>query len=676
MIKFNDNINSIKGIGEKKRDRLNHMGIFSVENLLEHYPYRYLDKRNVLISNRVSEDHNSLVQGVLKKVQLRKLSNKRSVVECKFNDDGGVFIASFFNMPYLFKTLKQGDMYSIYGVMRNRNGLRTWTNPEIALKDSDKDKRGIIPVYRCTAGITNNDFYKWMKIALGEANLSNDWIGTKLIENNKLCSKEFALKNIHFPIDEKHYKAAKYRIVYDQLLLYQIAVKLNRNHILEIQEDSSIEDVSIQEFLDSIGFSLTNGQLSTIREIESDLISSRAMNRLIQGDVGCGKTVVAEAAIFKTVKAGYQAVLMAPTELLARQHYNTIKNDLDKFGYNSKLLISGIKSSERKDILQDLVDGKIDILIGTHAILQDDVIFNNLGLAITDEQHRFGVMQRKSLFNKGRSVNICVMSATPIPRTLAATVFGDMDFSIIKDKPSNRLPIITRMVNNESRERAYIALKKELDLGHQAYVVAPSINSEDDDISSVEELYTELLEKFNGYNVSLIHGKLDKEEKDLIMQEYLDGNIDILVSTTVIEVGIDVPNASIIILENSERFGLAQMHQLRGRVGRSNVQSYCYLVNYSRSESSLARNNAMVNISDGFEISEEDYNLRGPGDIMGTMQSGNYHSNILSLCRYTDILDLAINDAEFLIDNPNNCDMEYVHNYINSFSVLDNSNVI
>jgi ATP-dependent DNA helicase RecG len=343
-------------------------------------------------------------------------------------------------------------------------------------------------------------------------------------------------------------------------------------------------------------------------------------------------------------------------------------------------MVSGMKAAERRKVIDDTANGKIDVLIGTHALIQNDVSFRDLALVITDEQHRFGVAQRKSLVKKGRGVNVCVMSATPIPRTLAATVFGDMDFSIIRSMPEGRKRIITRALDPATRERAYIEMRRELEKGNRAYVIAPSIDSEDDDMLSVQKLFEEIREKFPGHKAALLHGRLSGDEKTAIMNAFKSGDISILVSTIVIEVGIDVPEATVMIIENSERFGLAQMHQLRGRVGRSSRQSYCYVINYSRSETAVARAKAMAEISDGFEISEADYEMRGPGDVMGTMQSGTAATDVLMLSRYTDILEAAIEDADMVMKQraagKSLTDAEYAYEMMMRAGASDNSNII
>lgn len=676
MTKWYDEVSSLKGVGEKKKKRLQEMGIRNVGALLEHFPYRYKDRRNIISAADAEENRTSLVSGKLIRVNSRTLSGRRSLTECTFRDDSCTFSAVFFNMPYLKKSLMTGADYTVFGEMKYRNRVRVWTNPEMVLTGTEKDRRGIIPVYRCTSGITTNDFNKWISFALSSGAADDEWIDQSVLDENRICGRGYAYRNIHFPESPHAYKTARYRLVYEQLLLYQLALRFNRKNIEDEAGDASITDADITPFTDELPFSLTEGQKKCITDIEQDLVARRPMNRLVQGDVGCGKTLVAEVAIYKCVKSGHQAAMMAPTEILARQHYAKLCEDYKMHGISVGLLTSGMKVTERRELLDSLKSGELDVIVGTHAIIQEDVEFNDLALVITDEQHRFGVNQRKSLVRKGRAVNVCVMSATPIPRTLAATVFGDMDFSIIRDKPAERLGIITRALDTSSRERAYIAALEELEAGHQVYVVAPSIDCEDDSMNSAEQLYEEIRERFGRYNVVLLHGRLGKSEKEMIMKDFAEGRIDVLVATVVIEVGIDVANASIMIIENSERFGLAQMHQLRGRVGRSNIQSYCYLINYSRSESSAARAKALVELSDGFEISEADYQLRGPGDISGTMQSGNFGSKIIQLCSYSEILDIAVRDAEKISNEPGLADLEHVKNYIKEYSSGDNRDII
>ena len=677
---LSDDISSLKGIGSRRREQLEAAGIETIGDLLSYYPVKYKDRRHLVRAMNAGTEKDSLTCGRLIKVQLRPLSGGRSITECTLRDDSCVFYAAFFNMPYLRKSLVTGAEYVLFGRMRIRNGSRVWTNPEFSKAGGERDVRGIFPVYRHSAGLTDINLRKWISEALGETDLDTDWIGSDISEKRKLCGQGFAFSNIHFPESEKHYKAARYRLIYEKLLMYQLAVRMNAAGAADESVDASVPEQDMGVFYNGLPFTLTEGQAKCIDEIMTDLGRRRPMNRLVQGDVGCGKTAVAEAAIYRCAMSCMQSAMMAPTAILAKQHYESISRDLSPYGIKCSLLVSGMKAAERRKVIDDTASGKIDVLIGTHALIQNDVSFNDLALVITDEQHRFGVVQRKSLVKKGRGVNVCVMSATPIPRTLAATVFGDMDFSIIRSMPEGRKRIITRALDPNTRERAYIEMRRELEKGNRAYVIAPSIDSEDDDMLSVQKLFEEIREKFPDYKAALLHGRLSGDEKTAIMNSFKSGDIRILVSTIVIEVGIDVPEATVMIIENSERFGLAQMHQLRGRVGRSSRQSYCYVINYSRSETAVARAKAMAEISDGFEISEADYEMRGPGDVMGTMQSGTAATDVLMLSRYTDILEAAIEDADMVMKQRSAgkslTDAEYAYEMMMRAGASDNSNII
>lgn len=633
-MRLGDSITTIKGVGAKKQILLEAMGISTIYDLLEHKPFRYQNRLSREPFMDVPEGKDVLIGGILINKRLRSIGKGRTMLECALRDESGIFHAIFFNMPFLEKNLRLGTDYTLFGKMKWRNGAKTIVNPEMYPVNSPRDIRGIIPVYRRSAGITSNELSKLIRNVLERLDESCEWLGDELIEKNNLAPEDYAYRNIHFPESGAAYNRAKFRLIYDKLLAFQYSVLYNRRLLDEECENSKIAQVDISKFLESLPFSLTEGQQSAIDDIELDLMNKRAMNRLVQGDVGCGKTVVAETAIFHAVSAGWQAAFMAPTEILSRQHFARISVDLAKFGMKTALLVSGLKAAERREILEGISSGDIDIIVGTHALIQSDVEFAKLGLVITDEQHRFGVNQRKILSEKSEAVNVLVMSATPIPRTLAATVFGDMDFSVIKSKPSNRKDIITRYATEKSRERVYANVYNEVKSGNRAYIVAPSIeDNEESDLISAEALYEELKIKFKGLKVGLIHGKLEKLEKERIMNEFADGSINVLVSTVVIEVGIDVPEATVIVIENAERFGLAQLHQLRGRVGRNDLQSFCYLICYSDSENAISRMNAMVEMSDGFEISEEDYRLRGAGDLMGTMQHGYSGNSFYDLDR-------------------------------------------
>lgn len=679
---LSDSVNKIKGVGAKKQQILETMGINTIYDLLEHKPFRYQNRLNRTPFMDVPEDKDVLIGGVLINKRLRSIGRGRTMLECALRDESGIFHAIFFNMPFLEKNLRLGADYTLFGKMKWRNGAKTIVNPEMSLTGSTRDVRGIIPVYRRSAGITSNELSKLIRIISEKLDESCEWISDELLEKNNLAPEDYAYKNIHFPENGAAYNRAKFRLIYDKLLAFQYSVLQNRRFLDEECGNARIEPVDIKTFTESLPFNLTKGQQNAINDIEQDLLSSRAMNRLVQGDVGCGKTIVAEAAIYHAVSAGWQAAFMAPTEILARQHYAKLREELGKFGMSTTLLVSGLKAAERREIIDGISNGDIDVVVGTHALIQSDVDFVKLGLVITDEQHRFGVNQRKVLAGKAEAVNVLVMSATPIPRTLAATVFGDMDFSVIKSKPSNRKEIITRCVTEKSRERAYADVYKEIKYGNKAYIVAPSIEeNEDKELTSAEALYDEIKLKFKSFKVGLIHGRLDKSEKERIMNDFATGTIDILVSTVVIEVGIDVPEATVIVIENAERFGLSQLHQLRGRVGRNDLQSYCYLVCYSDSENAVSRMNAMVTMSDGFEISEEDYRLRGAGDLMGTMQHGYGGNSFYDLFGYDKILKLATADAESILSMNQNelnriVDINQLQLRTKNIMVQDNSNII
>lgn len=673
MLRLSDDISRIKGIGAKKKEKLNEAGIATVWDIINYFPVRYRDKRNMVPACRLVEGRDQLISGKLVRKSVRPFRRGSTMLECTLADESGYFAAVFFNMPFLSKNLDIGKEYIVFGKMKLRNGLPVFNSPEMYTEGSTRDVRGIIPVYRQFNGISTNDISKWIGYALENVEIE-EWLDDSVISERKLCDELMKYRNLHFPKDEKHYKYSKFRHNYDTLYTYLMAIRISRDTNQSVMMDAGIAPVDISLFTDQLPFTLTDGQAQAIADISDDLTASRPMNRLLQGDVGSGKTVVAETAIYRTVKAGCQCAFMAPTEILALQHYKSLQRDLEAYGISVAVLTSSTRAAERRQILRELKDGDIDVIIGTHSLIQDTVEFNNLALVVTDEQHRFGVNQRKLLSDKNKAVNVLVMSATPIPRTLATTVFGDMDFSIIKSKPAMRKEIITRTVGNSGRAKAYSAVLNEIKSGNKAYIVAPSIDDDEEtELASTEKLFKEMKAKFKGYNVGLIHGRMSKEEKDQAMLEFSEGTTDILVSTVVIEVGIDVPGATIIVIENSDRFGLAQLHQLRGRVGRNDKQSYCYLINYSDSENSRARMDAMVRFSDGFDISEEDFRLRGPGNIMGTMQHGQSSSTIIEIMTNNELLEMVRSDVDHNSENPDN---EFVRLSLGTLYGNDYSTVI
>lgn len=678
-LSLKDEISSLKGVGPARAKALSELGIETVEDLIGFYPYKYKDKRRPVPPAEAEAGRDVLMTGELVHKQARRISGGRTVIEASFACEGGGFSAAFFNMAFLQKTLSIGTSYAVFGRVYARNGQVTFTNPEICREGSSGDVRGLIPVYHASKGISSNEIARLTKLVLDEEVSIPDWIDARIAALRRICTPEMAARGMHYPDDARAYKVARYRVIYEKLLLHQLFVELSRQELSAGGRSASLGDIGelgYDSFARGLAFELTSDQLAAIEDIRADLASERPMNRLIQGDVGSGKTAVAEAAIVMCIGARYQAAYMAPTELLARQHAARLETDYRALGIEVGLLTSNTSSRERRRIIEMLADGELMCVVGTHSLIQDDVSFARLGLVITDEQHRFGVNQRKRLAQKGSCVNICVMSATPIPRTLANTVYGDMDFSIIRQKPGNRPPVITRAVDSESSGRAYVAIRSELEKGHRAYVVAPSIDSQDEDLSSATGLYERLRKLYGDYSVGLLHGRLDKTEKEAVMQRFARGELQVLASTVVIEVGIDVPEATIMVIENAERFGLSQLHQLRGRVGRSDVQSYCYLVNHSRNETARERIRLMTMHNDGFILSEEDYRLRGPGDIAGTMQHGAPGSDVTELFAYTDILEAATQDAKEMVETAGSERLEELELRSGRISYADNSNII
>ena len=640
-MKLQDKVSVIKGVGSKKAELLNNMRVWTLDDLLHLFPRKYEDRRAVSYIMEAPFDRDVLISGKVVAKQLKGSPyNKKTPLRVLVEDNSANLEVLFFNGKYLANYFNVGSEYTFYGKITLNNGRRQMAHPEFHKKGDKEDVRGIFPVYPLTDGMTQATLRKLVKDVIPLAEESKEWLPSEVVSKYNLCSPSYAIKNIHFPMDERQVKEARYRMVFEELLILQTGLfYIKRGRNLE-GEGIVIGDVPMDEFTDRLPFELTAGQKRVWDEIQKDLESDKGMNRLVQGDVGSGKTIVAELAMYKTIKNGFQAVMMAPTELLAKQHFASLKRDFEPLGVNVDLLCSSLKSKEKQEVLERLESGKTNILVGTHAIIQPNVKFNSLGLVITDEQHRFGVNQRTLLAEKGENPNILVMTATPIPRTLAVILYGDLDISIIDTMPVGRKPIKTFLRKEDSRHDIYEFVKKEIAAGRQAYVVAPLIEeSESLDCHSAEELYEELSIKYTELKVGLVHGAMKQEEKDSVMEAFAAGNTDILVSTVVIEVGIDVSNATIMVIENCERFGLAQLHQLRGRVGRGRHQSYCILVSGKDSKIADKRNDIMVSTNDGFVIAEEDLKLRGPGEIFGTRQHGLPELNISDLVRHVNILE-------------------------------------
>ncbi len=652
MSKLKQDIRYIKGVGPKRSNLLRRLNINTIEDMIWHIPRGYDDRRNVKkIINLELGEKATFYGKISEKINISRPRKNLALIKFSVKDETGNIEVIFFNKTYLKKILTPGQNVMINGeVKKGFKGLQV-VNPVIEKMDiHSNNKQGIVPIYSLTEGLNQKELISIQKKALQIVNnFVVEYLPEEVIQNHRLCSIKFALHNIHFPISIRALRVAKYRLVFEEFFLLQLGLLSIKRKVLQDERGPSLKNNNkIDEFIKKLPFALTEAQKRVFKEISSDLERDIPMNRLVQGDVGSGKTIVAIMALLKTVMSGYQGGFMAPTEILAEQHYLSIKKFLEPFGIKIGLLTGSLSSSEKNKILKEIELGEINIVIGTHALIQEGVNFCNLALVITDEQHRFGVRQRAMFANKGKNPHILVMTATPIPRTLALILYGDLDISIIDQLPPGRRVIKTYSCTPTKRNDIYNFVKKQLDEGRQAYVVCPLIEGlEAVDIRSVIEIADELSAGLlKGYNVSLLHGKMSAKEKEKIMDNFKRGSIDVLVSTTVIEVGINVSNATIMVIENAERFGLTQLHQLRGRVGRGGHQSYCVLINNSRSEISKQRMDIMQHTTDGFIISEKDLQIRGPGEFFGTKQHGLPELKVANLFRHISVLEAAQREVE------------------------------
>lgn len=652
-INLDTSVQYLKGVGPKMYELLNKLSIYTVKDLLEYYPRVYEDRTKVTPISDFQKDQNVLFLGTLIKPVTMVYAKKKKILSTVVVDDSGaIAMLTWFNQVYIKDRIKEGGTYLFYGKVGSVSGSRATLDSCSIYDVNDLDKiQGLYPIYPLTAGITQNYLFKLINNLMDSGIMVNEIFNEEFRRKYRLAEANYALRNIHFPKSYEMVNIARNRIIFEELFLFQLAL-LNMKQIeVEHTNTNTYSDLDESEFLKLIPFELTGAQKKVVSQIKKDMSSKTVMNRLVQGDVGSGKTMVAAIAMYLAVKNGYQAALMAPTTILANQHYIELSQYFEKLGINVEIITSSTTKKQKEKIIEKLKNNDIDILIGTHSIIEDNVEFNNLGLVVTDEQHRFGVKQRMKLSAKGNVVDTIVMTATPIPRSLAIILYGDLDLSIIDELPPGRKPVETCVVNDSYNQRVYNFLKKQINEGRQVYVVCPLVEENEDlDLNSVEKLYEEYKKEFNGYNVAILHGKMKNKEKDSIMQEFKANKINILISTTVIEVGISVPNATVMVIENSDRFGLAALHQLRGRVGRGSASSYCILKSNNKSAIARQRLDIMRRSNDGFEIAQKDLELRGPGDFFGVRQSGMPEFKLANLLTDTKILESTQEAVKTLIE--------------------------
>ncbi|MCR5150419.1 MAG: ATP-dependent DNA helicase RecG [Clostridiales bacterium] len=632
LLKLNTAIKFVKGVGENRAQKYVKLGIFTVGDLLRFYPIRFEDWSAVVPVSSVNDGEVACVRGVVAsppREYIKRPGLKIYYVE--ISDSRDIFEASFFNQSYVMDQFKVGEEYYFLGKMTilsrgqyGSNALRYLNSPQYIR--TDKLPSGLTPVYRQTAGLSSKIIQSAVKNAFDSLDDIEEPLPEEIVRKYSFISKKNALYCMHFPKDDSQLERAKKRLAYEELFLLQIG--LIRLKAKNLKSTSYVFNVDYTpEFCSRLPFELTGAQKRAISECVKDMKSASPMNRLLQGDVGSGKTAVAAALIYNAVKNGCQAALMAPTEVLAVQHYNTMSKFFFGQGINIRLLTGSVKAKEKRLIKEELKNGECDLVIGTHAVIQKDVVCRNVGLVITDEQHRFGVNQRGELSSLGKNPHTLVMSATPIPRTLSFIIFGDLDLSVLDEMPAGRQRVETYLVSSDKRERAYSYVKKHLVAGRQGYLVCPLVENKEDDASLEMKSATERFDElsagfFRGFRLGLLYGKMNPAEKKRVMAAFAAGEIDLLISTTVIEVGVDVPNAVIMVIENAERFGLSQLHQLRGRVGRGQNKSTCILISDNQNPDTIERLRIMTKTSDGFKIADEDLRLRGPGDFFGSRQHG------------------------------------------------------
>ena len=642
MVDLKKDVKYVKGVGPNRVKLLNKLNIFTLGDLITYYPRGYEDRSKPKNMLECIDGEEALIEAIVVNRMTEIRLKGKTMYKLQVRDESGIGTAIWFNQSYLKNKFQVGKKYKFYGKISNAFGKITIQSPVFDEEEKNNNTGKIIPIYPLTYQLSQNVLRKIIENGLKEVEGGlQETLPSYLLEEYHLQDLQQAMKHIHFPNEFKDFTIARKRLVFEELLSTQLALLELKN--MSLTEGNGIafhKEAKMSDIIHQLPFRLTGAQRRVLEEIDTNMESPKAMNRLLQGDVGSGKTVIAMCAAYKAVKSGYQAAIMAPTAILATQHLENFQKMLANTGIRVELLISGITKKKKEDILHRLANGEIDILIGTHAIIEDNVVFSKLGLVVTDEQHRFGVKQRTRIVEKGQNPDVLVMTATPIPRTLALILYGDLDISIIDELPPNRKKVDTFAVSKKMEDRINNFIREQIKEGRQAYVVCPLVEeNEEMDLKSVEKLYEKYKkEVFPDYRVEYIHGKMKPKEKDEIMTKFKAGGIDVLISTTVIEVGVDVPNANIMVIEDAERFGLAALHQLRGRVGRGEYKSYCILKYEGKGEIVRKRMKVMCETNDGFVISEKDLELRGSGDFFGTMQHGLPEFKIANLFEDMEIL--------------------------------------
>ena len=646
-MELTDDVKFVKGVGPNRVKLLNKLNIYKLEDLITYYPREYEDRSKPKKIADTENGEECLIEGIVTSHIKEIRTHRKNMIIYKLivRDDTDSCELVWYNQSYLKKMFRIGETYKFFGRINKRIGQTEMVSPVYDLEGNNKNTGRIIPIYPLTYSLSQNTLRHIIEEGLKQAkDKIAETLPEYILEEYKLMKLKNAMQSIHFPKELKDFGEARNRLAFEELLTMQLLLLNLKNKYKNTEKGIKFDSkVKMSDVINDLPFKLTKAQTRVLEEIDSDMESDKAMNRLLQGDVGSGKTIVSIIAAYKAVKSGYQMAMMAPTSILASQHLEKFKNVLEKYDIRCELLLGNTTKKKKEDILSRLKDGEIDIIIGTHSLLEENVIFKNLGLVVTDEQHRFGVRQRSTIVSKGKNPDVLVMTATPIPRTLALILYGDLDISIIDELPPNRKKIDTFAVRKALEERVNNFVKKQIDEGRQAYIVCPLVEeSEEIEAKSVDELTEKYKnEVFKEYKVECLHGKMKPKEKEEIMQRFKEGKIDILISTTVIEVGVDVPNSNIMVIENAERFGLAQLHQLRGRVGRGEYQSYCILKYQGNSELIRKRMQVMQETNDGFIISEKDLELRGSGEFFGTKQHGIPEFKVANLFEDIKLLKLV-----------------------------------